>query len=367
MRKYRLRIGLDVDDILYHCNAFALERLNAEECIEPPLGIYDIRGWGENNSAVDKRVRYFSDPDFVTQQPLIEGAQAFVQKLCRVAEVFFVSAVPPACMSARALRLRADFPEVPVENILLGTRKDLVHLDILLDDGAHNISHSPATYPVLFRKPWNQHLSGLLSVTTFEDFLHLVDILREASDIEPDLSGGGVICLVGPTGSRKNEVAQALSAAYGMQKPVTTTTRPRRADESEQDYRFLTERQFLREMNKGAFLETTVYSGYHFGTSSSELDRIIAPGGIAVIPIDICGALSLKNRYRSKAILVFLKRRRPDVILDIVSRELAPHDKTCRILSLDDEYRNEDLCDVTVRAEGEIAEIAKAVYASCCK
>ena len=192
MRKYRLQVGLDVDDILYDCNAYALDRLNREEGIEPPLRIYDIRSWGEGNSRVDGRIRYFSEPDFVAAQPILPGAQEFVRRLCDVAEVFFVSAVPPACMSARALRLRHDFPEVPAENILLGTRKDLVRLDMLLDDGAHNISSSPATYPVLFRKPWNTHLSGLLSVNTYDDFLHLVEILREASAApKPDLRQGG--------------------------------------------------------------------------------------------------------------------------------------------------------------------------------
>lgn len=364
MKKYRLQIGLDVDDILYDCNAYALDRLNREEAMDPPLDIEDIRGWGEKQGAADRRIRYFSDPDFVTSQPILAGAKEFVSKLCRVAEVFFVSAVPAACMSARALRLRKDFPEVPEENILLGTRKDLVRLDILLDDGAHNISKSPATYPVLFRKPWNRHLSGLLSVNSYDDFLHLVDILREASDIKPDLKAGGVICLVGPTGSGKNEIAKALCHGYGMQKPVTSTTRPRREGEGENDYRFLTQRQFVKEARKGAFLETTVYSGHHFGTSAEELDRIVLPGGLAVIPIDICGALTLKNRYRSRAMLVFLKRSRPDVIFDIVSRDLSAEDKTCRILSLDDEYRNEELCDVTVGA-ATIDEAVAAIVAAC--
>ena len=226
MKKYRLQIGLDVDDILYDCNAFALERLNREENIEPPLRIYDIKSWGEGQSIVDRRIRYFSDPAFVAAQPILPGAQAFVRSLCEIAEVFFVSAVPPACMSARALRLREDFPEVPAENILLGTRKDLVRLDILLDDGAHNISHSPATYPVLFRKPWNVHLSGLLSVNSYDDFLHLVEILRMASAApKPDLAKGGVVCLVGPTGTGKNEVAATLVQRFGMKKPITATTR----------------------------------------------------------------------------------------------------------------------------------------------
>ena len=362
MKKYRLRIGLDVDDILYDCNAYALEQLNRAEQLCPPLTIYDIRSWGEGNSIADRRIRYFSDPAFVESQPILAGAVEFVRALSRVAEVFFVSAVPSACMSARALRLRRDFPEIPEENILLGTRKDLVHLDILLDDGAHNITRSPAVYPVLFRKPWNMHLSGLLSVTTYADFLHLVDMLRHSfSDTVPDLSRGGVICLVGPTGSGKNAVAHALAADHGMVKPMTATTRPRRTGESADEYRFLDEPTFLAEAARGAFLETTVYSGYHFGTTATDMDAIVQAGRIAVLPIDICGALSVKNRYRSRALLVFLNRRPENVILDIVSRELDARDKTRRILSLTDEYRNEELCDVSMSADRPADAVAAAV------
>ncbi len=362
MKKYRLKIGLDVDDILYECNAYALKLLNEAEGIDPPLTIHEIRSWGGNAGKVDERLRYFGDPEFVAAQPVLEGAQEFVAKLCEVADVFFVSAVPPACMSARALRLTHDFPQVPPSHILLGHRKDLVQLDILLDDGAHNISHSPATYPVLFRKPWNVHLSGLLSVTTYDDFLHLVEMLRFSySEMRPDLTRGGVVCLVGPTGTGKNQVAKTLVQSYGMAKPMTSTTRPRREGESDEEYRFLTEAEFLREMEAGKYLETTVYSGHHFGTKACEIDRVIDKGGVAVIPIDICGALSLKNRYRSRALLVFLDRRRADVIYDIVQREMDPKDMTCRILSLDDEYRNEELCDLTVNADCSPAEVAEEI------
>ena len=362
MKKYRLRIGLDVDDILYECNAYALELLNRSEGIEPPLSIHDIRSWGGNAGRVDDRLRYFADPGFVATQPILPGAKAFVARLCEVAEVFFVSAVPPACMSARALRLAEDFPEVPSSNILLGHRKDLVQLDILLDDGAHNIERSPASYPVLFRKPWNTHLSGLLSVTSFDDFLHLVDMLRYSyTETRPDLTKGGVICLVGPTGSNKNEVAKHLVRSYGMRKPVTSTTRPRRKDEGDGEYRFLSESEFLAEQAQGKYLETTVYSGHHFGTCAEEIDCVSDVGEIAVLPIDICGALSLKNRYRSKALLVFLKRRRADVIFDIVGRDMADTDKTCRILSLDNEYRNEELCDLCIDANRAPCEIADAI------
>ena len=365
MKKYRLRVGLDVDDILYVCNAYALERLNQKYNIDPPYTIYDIRGWGESGTRMDERIAYFSDPEFVKNQPIYEGAKEFVHRLATRAEVFFVTAVPPACMSARAMRLVEDFPEIPPENILIGTRKDMVSLDILLDDGAHNITRTPATYPVLFRRPWNTHLSGLLSVNSYDDFLHLVDMICEAfSDERPHLDNGGVVCLVGPTGSSKNAISKVLAAQYGMVKPATATTRPKRCNEEEDYYHFLDEATFIKEREAGKFLETTVYSGHYFGTSADSIDRIVSSGKCAVIPIDICGALTLKNRYRSRVLMVFMKRARYDVICDIVSRDLPPEDRTCRILSLDDEYRNEELCDISVKTgrgvEAAAAEIAAA-------
>ncbi|MBQ9099307.1 MAG: hypothetical protein IJY50_07755 [Clostridia bacterium] len=368
MIKYRLQIGLDVDDVLYDCNAYALEWLNREEQIDPPLHVYDIHGWGTGDERLDRRIRYFSDPHFVETQPILPGAKEFVRKLTEVAEVFFVSAVPPACMSARALRLREDFPEVPAENILLGTRKDLVQLDILLDDGAHNISRSPATYPVLFRKPWNVHLSGLISVNTYDDFEHLVEILRAASSLaKPDLTKGGVVCLVGPTGSGKNEIAEALVREHQMIRPVSVTTRPNKAGSDDDHYKVVSKKEFFKLANADKFLETTVYSGHHFGTLTEELDNIVSAEKCAVIPIDICGALSMKNRYRSRAMLVFTRCRRERVVLDIVSRDLDPTDKTCRILSLDDEYRNEELCDLTVRTDRGPAEAVHAITAAITK
>ena len=51
-------------------------------------------------------------------------------------------------------------------------------------------------------------------------------------------------------------------------------------------------------------------------------------------------------------------------VLICLYRELAPKDKTCRILSLDDEFRNEELCDLTVNADGGAARAAEAIAAA---
>ena len=55
-------------------------------------------------------------------------------------------------MGVRAEQIMTQFPELPPENIILGSAKDRVHFDIVLDDAIHNILDSKAEYPVLMRK-----------------------------------------------------------------------------------------------------------------------------------------------------------------------------------------------------------------------
>ena len=363
MRKYRLRIGLDVDDILYECNAYALRLLKEKYGDDPALDINNITGWGLQGNIADERIAYFSSPEFVASQPLYPGAVKFVQQLCRIADVFFVTAVPPACMSARAERLAADFPEVPPGNILIGTRKDIVNLDILLDDGVHNISSSQASYPVLMRRPWNNDLSGLLSVNTYEDFIHLAKMIGNSFvGKAADLKKGGVLCLVGPSGTGKTEIASALTEDVRFEKVLTTTTRPREAGEDKSAYRFVSTEKFLKEKEKGNFIETTVYGKYYFGTSEKHISPIVECGRIAVIPIDICGAVTLKNLYGSRAVLVFTERSKRDIYLNIINRKIPDDDKVSRLMALDFEFRNIELCDFSVNYDLGTEKCVEKIY-----
>ncbi len=364
MKKYRLRVGLDVDDTLYECNAYALSIINERHPDEEPITINEITGWGHYGRRADERIALYSDPEFVATQPIIAGAQKFVRELSKLADVFFITAVPACCMSARAERLIRDFPEIPAQNIIIGTRKEIMQLDILLDDGAHNISNSKAAYPVLFRKPWNAHLSGLLSVNSYSDFLHLCKMVRSSfTEKAPDLKDGGVLCLVGPSGSRKTEIAKELMrVSEKYEKPVTSTTRPRRENEEDDNYRFISEEQFFSERDSGHYIETTVYSKYYFGTSPDEIAPIVERGHIAVLPIDICGAVTVKNVYRHRALLVFTNREKSEVVLDIVGRDIPDDDKMRRILSLDFEYRNAEICDVEVDVEKGAENAAKQIF-----
>lgn len=347
MKRQKLKIGVDVDDVLYDCNQHAVDLLCSEREYSP-MSIYDIEGWGAAGGRLDERLAYFSRADFVENQPILPGAQEFIEELSKRGEVFFSTAVGGKCMSARAQRLIRDFPQVPERNIMIGARKDLLSLDILLDDGAHNILGSSAKYPVLFRRPWNNHLTGLLAVNGYGDFLRLVDqIAGPAPGKGCDLQQGGIICLIGPSGSNKTLVTKELLKNPRFAKPVTTTTRPMRRGE-EGTYHFISRGEFQRRQEQGAFLETTVYGGEYYGAAHAEIDSILKQGRIALMPVDICGGISLKNAYPHQTMLLFLRRPRGKVLEDILQKECPQQEKVLRILSLDSEYRNEDICDETL-------------------
>lgn len=95
-----------------------------------------------------------------------------------------------------------------------------------------------------------------------------------------------MILLIGPSASGKTEVAKALMQRHGVKKAVTHTSRPMRVGEvQDRDYHFVSDDEFLRLESEGAFVETTLYSGYHYGCSKAEIAEdkcvIVDPNGLA--------------------------------------------------------------------------------------
>jgi guanylate kinase len=81
-----------------------------------------------------------------------------------------------------------------------------------------------------------------------------------------------MIILTGPSASGKTEIAKILFQKYGIQKVITHTTRPMRPTETKDvDYHFVDETTFINMMNQAAFIETTIYNGFRYGTSKAEV------------------------------------------------------------------------------------------------
>lgn len=350
-------IFVDCDDVLYECNNYALDLLNAKYPNKEPLCFSKITSWGLTGTRYDERLAYFSDPEFVSTQPLIEGAQKFIKELSEIAEVYFLTSVPSEVLSARAIRLKQDFPWISESHIILSAAKHLMKSDILLDDSPYNIENSPATYPVLFRKPWNRNITGIMSVNNYEDFLAFVRLVNNAPS-PSSIENGGILCLIGPSGSGKQKLADSICKRNNYERIKMFTTKPNAAPEY---YTTISEEKFLELDCNGMFAEKSAYGGYYYGIPKDTLSSIIRQGKIAVFPIDICGAITLRNLY-PKTIFVYVERDLSSIISSILNKDMSDEEKVKRICSVDREKRNSVLCDFSVSyGETSVTEIIEKI------
>ena len=101
-----------------------------------------------------------------------------------------------------------------------------------------------------------------------------------------------VFVITGPSGVGKGTlIKMLLDRVPNLALSVSATTRePREGEVDGRDYHFLTEEQFQERRDAGDFLEFAAYSGNHYGTLNSELDRCLAKGRSVVLEIEVQGA-----------------------------------------------------------------------------
>lgn len=332
----RFRVILDCDDVLFDCNNTGVQ------CVNKKYGtnytIYDIRNWGLMGEIIDERLEYCSDPKFIASLPPYLGAKEFVRKLSKKAEIFIMTNVHPSCAAVRFEAIVKNFPEINPSNIIIGGRKDLISADMMLDDAYHNLENSLVTYPVLFQRPWNYGKAGVLSVNGYDEFLQLVDIIKNSETEE--VTDVQVVSLVGPSGANKKALAEKLLETGKFERVKTYTTK------SDPAYYVLSVEEFTKRKENGFFSEVSVYANEFYGIRMDDITTIINSGKIPLTILDINGAVSLRQHF--KALNVFVKASKEDCIKSILERNLSTDEAVQRIASLDIEFKNEEFCDMTV-------------------
>ena len=294
---------------------------------------------------------FFHDPEFFRSQPVIKGAKEFVRKLSQMTEVFVSTSVYPEFMSIRAQRIMEEFPEIPQDHIYMGSRKDKIDVDILFDDGMHNVTASNATYPILMRRPWNQDATGMLAVNTYDEFLKLVEVIAEGYSLNPgshDPAAPGIVVLVGPSGSGKTEVAkQLMKKSRKFEKLISYTTDATVGLQGGEWYHYISVDAFRQMCESGEMFESTMYAGHHYGSCKQDVERILEKGKHVLTVMDICGAMSLKTHFPNVT-TVYIQRNKRDLLENLLSKSLSMDEKVRRILALEAEEKNAEICDFTV-------------------
>ena len=351
-KRFRMSTALDVDDVLLECVPYAVRLANEKYKFDPPLTIHEIDRWGKLGTRADVIFEYFDDPEFFKNQPVIQGAKEFVRKLTKMTDVFISTSIVPKFMGIRAQRILDEFPEIPPENIVMGSRKDKLNVDILFDDGMHNVFNSSAAYPILLRRPWNQSATGMLAVNNYDEFLKTVEVITKSyAKVDGERVEPKIVVLVGPSGSGKNKIAELLlQKCPAFEKLTSYTTRA--LDPTEAHYAHIPKAEFLNMMDAGVFFESTMYAGEAFGSKREDVDALLEKGKTVLAVMDICGAMSLKTHYEG-VVTVHIKKDTRALLRTILEESSSIDDKVGRIVSIEDEKRNEEICDFVLSNDND--------------
>ena len=361
-RSYRLSTALDVDDLLMECVPYAVRLANEKYKFDPPLTIHEVDHWGKLGTRADVIFEFMEDPEFYRTQPVYEGAKEFVRKLSQMTEVFISTAVWPDYLTLRFKRILEEFPEIPQDHILMGARKDKIDVDILFDDGMHNVFRSNAAYPILMRRPWNWEATGVLAVNNYDEFLKLVEVIADSYSVRPEqlsLNQPSIVVLVGPSGSGKNAIAQNLLERYDcFEKLVSYTTDKAAAARQKDNYRHVSLKNFRKMCDSGDIFESTTYGHHSYGSRKADVEQILAQGKHVLTVMDICGAMAMKTHFPNVT-TIYVKQDKKDLLTAILEKDAPTPDKVNRLMAIESEVKNAHICDYTVDFENSQQAVAQ--------
>jgi len=139
---------------------------------------------------------------------------------------------------------------------------------------------------------------------------------------------GSLFVISAPSGTGKTTICRKLLKKYDTLKlSVSYTTRsPRKGEENDIDYTFVTKEKFKKMIDKGEFAEWAMVYGNFYGTSIKRLKKLNKHGYDIILDIDTRGAMQLKNTY-DKAVYVFILPPSMQILKDrLVSRKTETAD-----------------------------------------
>ena len=206
----------------------------------------------------------------------------------------------------------------------------------------------------------------MLAVNNYEEFLKLVEVIAESYSLQSEQHAAeepDVLVLVGPSGSGKSKIAtRLLNKIDHYEKLVSYTTKDPTAVEENQWYNYVSLEQFRQMCDSGELLQSTMYAGHGYGSRRGDVEKILARGKRVLTTMDICGAMSLKTYFKNVR-TIYIKRERRALMGSILRKNSSIEDKVNRLLAIEYETKNAELCDYTVQfdsydeAMGQIMDI----------
>ncbi|WP_270330278.1 guanylate kinase [Lapidilactobacillus dextrinicus] len=118
--------------------------------------------------------------------------------------------------------------------------------------------------------------------------------------------------ITGASGTGKTTISHYLRDNYGIQRVITHTTRPPRANELDgRDYYFETEASF----KQNHYIEAVSYSGYHYGSSREALQKAWHKQPFVSLVVETKGAEAYAQVMPQQIVVLFITVSNPEVLL----------------------------------------------------
>lgn len=117
-----------------------------------------------------------------------------------------------------------------------------------------------------------------------------------------------ILILSGPSGSGKSTLCSAISQHIdNVYFSISSTTRkPREGEVDGREYHFLSQEEFLKDVEENKFLEWAQVHTNYYGTSLRPVEKALSGGKIVVFDVDVQGHHSIKKHYGKLATSVFI-------------------------------------------------------------
>src|SRR5438045_2118393 len=124
-----------------------------------------------------------------------------------------------------------------------------------------------------------------------------------------------LVVISAPSGGGKTTLSRELMSHFqNSRRSISVTTRPQRSTEiPDQDYHFISDKDFDQLIEKNSLAEWAKVHGYRYGTTKAFIDDALKDNAMLFLTIDVQGAASIKKSYPN-ALTFFVKPPDFDVL-----------------------------------------------------
>ena len=159
---------------------------------------------------------------------------------------------------------------------------------------------------------------------------------------------GIALLFVGPDGSGRNTLAEAIGITLHIPRVISYTTRPKRPYETEaKEYHFIGEELFKKMEKRGEFIESVHSDGYYYGIKKEDCEDLLAEAGsfFAVVSPEGC---EIFKQHFEKHLTIFVYADKETVTKRQQKRGDDPEAIARHLRYYDQIMAYKDKCDIAL-------------------